>query len=227
MATRTSLTRAEVLVEQVEADIRERGLKPDDWITNKEELRVGSGMARATVNEAVRLLQDRGMVVPKPGPGGGLFVASQHPIVRLGRTLLRVEDSPSSIADAIEMREELEGLVMAQAAASRTDADVDDLRMLGQSIVDSTGDAELFIHRNWALHRRIAAIGRNQVLKSTYLGLLEYVDSSSVAASREDTTDDESYFAHRIALHLDLIDAVASGDEATAREAAARHSHRR
>ena len=75
-------------------------------------------MARGTVIEAVRLLQDRGVITVRPGPGGGLFVAEPSSVVRLGRTLLTVEGDAAGVADAIAVREELEPLVTELAAVT-------------------------------------------------------------------------------------------------------------
>ncbi|WUX26907.1 GntR family transcriptional regulator [Streptomyces sp. NBC_01438] len=37
------------------------------------------GVSVGTFNEALRLLQSRGLVTVKPGPGGGLFSGEQSP----------------------------------------------------------------------------------------------------------------------------------------------------
>jgi GntR family transcriptional repressor for pyruvate dehydrogenase complex len=42
-------------------------------------------VAPATLTEAVRLLQERGLVTVRPGPKGGIFVARPDPFARLGR----------------------------------------------------------------------------------------------------------------------------------------------
>src|SRR5207248_2246984 len=83
------------------------GLCPGDHLGSRGDLRGETGVARATVNEAIRLLQERRRIVLRPGPGGGLFVAPADPVVRLGRTLLTVLGEPLAVAGAIEVREQL------------------------------------------------------------------------------------------------------------------------
>ena len=51
------------------------GRRPGDRIATKDELRERFGVAVATINEAVRLLETRGVIEARPGPGGGIFVA--------------------------------------------------------------------------------------------------------------------------------------------------------
>ncbi|MGV9864756.1 FadR/GntR family transcriptional regulator [Rhodococcus koreensis] len=225
MAIQSTVTRAESLVAHIQDRIAAGELAPGDRVGTRKELQEESGMARGTVIEAVRLLQDRGVITVRPGPGGGLFVAEPSSVVRLGRTLLTVEGDAAGVADAIAVREELEPLVTELAARHRTDADVADLRRLMTVLEDSAGDPEAFIRAVWDLHRRIVAIGPNQVLRETYLSLETYVEQHATRASRERSATNSEYFARRIDVHRALVDAIESGDAAHARAAAQAHAH--
>src|SRR3954453_13018526 len=67
---------AEGVARDLEAQILGAGLAPGERLGTKDDLRQRFGVAVATVNEAVRLLEMRGLIVPPPGPGGGVFGAT-------------------------------------------------------------------------------------------------------------------------------------------------------
>src|SRR5580704_4033723 len=157
MALPTSRSRAEDVVFYVESAIEQRGLRPGDHIGTRADLRDETGVARATVNEAIRLLQERQRIAVRPGPGGGLFVAATDPVVRLGRTLLTVHGEPLAVAGAIEVREQLEPLVAVHAALHRTAKDGRELKALIGAMERSVDDVTEFVSLNWKLHTRIAA----------------------------------------------------------------------
>ena len=73
------VTRAELTAQRI-AD-RARGAAPGARLGTKKELRELCGVSVGTFNEALRLLQSRGVVAVRPGPRGGLFVAEQSPMV--------------------------------------------------------------------------------------------------------------------------------------------------
>ena len=124
MTPLAGMTRAEAVVQHVRGLINERGLAPGELIGTKTDIRETVGVAKATMNEAVRLLESQGIVTVRPGPGGGLFVARHDPVVRLGQSLLTVSAEPVSVADAVIVRELLEPQIIADAARYRTNADI-------------------------------------------------------------------------------------------------------
>src|SRR3954452_582110 len=117
-------TRAEQLAALIEDRIRSRGLTAGAPMGTIEEIRLESGLARATVSEAIRLLRDRGVLAIRPGRGGGLFVADQGPVVRMRHTLLSVREGPYAVADAVELRNDLEELIDIGAARCPRDDDL-------------------------------------------------------------------------------------------------------
>ena len=64
---------------------------PGDRLGSKEELRARCAVSVGTFNEALRIAQSRGVVLVRPGPGGGVFAAAQSPMVRLGNSVLALD----------------------------------------------------------------------------------------------------------------------------------------
>ena len=215
-------TRADDVVGFVEARIRRLDLKPGDRIGTRADLRSQTGVARATINEAIRLLQERQSVSLRPGPGGGLFVAAPNPVVALGRTLLSVDADPSTVAGAIELREQLEPLIARHAATYRTRTDVKDLKALFAALTRTLDEPARFSAAMVGLHVRIAAISPNPILRMTYVGLYHWVHDVSMV---EALPTDPNYVQSRLRIHRELVEAVIDGDPDAAGVAGVAHAH--
>ena len=222
MALPAARSRAEDVVVYVENAIEQRHLRPGDHIGTRAGLRDETGVARATVNEAIRLLQERRRISVRPGPGGGLCVAAPDPVGRLGRTLLTVHGEPRAVSGAIEVREQLEPLVAVHAAQHRTAKDGRELKSLITAMKKNLDDVAQFVSLNWDLHTRIAAISPNAVLRGTYIGLYEFVNQVSLVNPQP---RDSAYLAQRLKVHSDLVAAIVAGDITAAQSAAEAHRH--
>src|SRR5882724_658755 len=126
VSTRVSL--AEAIARELEAGITSGSPGPGQRIGTKDELRRRFGVAAATINEAVRLVERRGLLVAKPGPGGGIFVADTSARVRMNQFVLGYRWSEGTVADFHALRNALEALVCRDAAAHRRKGDVRELR---------------------------------------------------------------------------------------------------
>ncbi|WSY19041.1 FCD domain-containing protein (plasmid) [Embleya sp. NBC_00896] len=199
---------------------------PGARLGTKDELRGMCGVSVGTFNEALRLLQSRGLVTVRPGPGGGLFVAEQSPMVRLGNSVLALDADQTDVADAIRIRDSLEPLLIEDALWHGSPADIADLR--GElAVMERAVEAEdphAFAYANWHLHARIAAISPNPLLRSLYGSLLEIIESHtlSVLPAREQPL--QEYIRERHTLHVEIVDALESRDRDRAIELIRAHN---
>lgn len=214
---------AQHLATEIEALIGARGLRSGDRIATMEELRAQTGYGRATIGETTRLLAERGSVEVRPGRGGGLFVAQVSPVVRLRQTLLTVPQGATTVAHAISVRDALEELIALEAAANRTDADLRDLEACLAVMRRSDQDLEKFLHANWALHERIAAMVPNDLARALYTALMKCIAELSVRADPETSGTSTGYLAARMAVHEELVTAIVGGDPARIRAAVVAH----
>lgn len=213
-------TRAEELAAALDERIRSEHLAVGELVGTLDSLRAETGFAYSTVSEAVRLLRDRGVLEIRPGRNGGLFVAESGPVVRMRHTLLNVSEEPETVADAIELRDHLEALIDVSAARHCTERDAAVLNEL----LDTMRSAAMwddFLRANWALHERIAAICPNEMARAVYVGTLGHLGASS---ARIDDSDASEYRRQRTQIHVDLVGAIAAGDEPAVREAVSRHN---
>jgi len=217
-------SRADSLVAHVEQLIEKGGLTEGDRIANKGELRDQTGLSIATISEGIRLLQAKGRVIARPGPGGGLFVAEVPPLVRVGQSLLAVRGEAVTLRDSIVLRDALEPVIAADAARYRDEDDVADLRGLIEAMSLALDDPAKFLRANWRLHRRIAKISRNELVRTVYLGVARTIEDQVTEALHPDgRSAQRRYKEDRFELHVDYVSAIADGD--VKRATALAHSH--
>jgi DNA-binding FadR family transcriptional regulator len=198
--------RAEAVARDLEAQILGGGLSPGERLGTKDDLRQRFGVAVATVNEAVRLLEMRGLIEARPGPGGGVFVANSSVRVALKRTGLQATWGAARFADCLAVRNGLEGMVCRDAAANRTPEDVAALREILAAMEGRADDAGAYFELNWALHRRIAKGCRNAPLHSIYLTLLDFLEDGLRPGDLREFDPEVD-----LAVHRELVDAIEEG----------------
>ncbi|MDT2009768.1 FadR family transcriptional regulator [Rhodococcus opacus] len=176
----------------------------------KKELQERCGVAKGTFNEALRVLQSRGVITVRSGPGGGLFAASPTPIARLGNSILSLDAAEGDVADAVRIRDALDPLLIEDALDHSSAVDIARMRTALDVMQQSAdaGDATGFVRANWELHAAIARVSPNAILKSIYLSLLDLIESHTVSVEPVGDRPLSEYIAERQQLHADLVDAL-------------------
>jgi DNA-binding FadR family transcriptional regulator len=213
---------AEQIVLEVEASIRRERLPAGHRIGTKQELCARFGVAPATLAEALRVLRTRGAIAVRPGPGGGAFVADASPLIRLAQTVLALRDEGATVNDVVGVLDALDEAVITDAALHRTARDLRDLDALVGKLAAAWADPAQAGCCNWQLHRRIAEVTPNAVLRAFYQNLVDYIEGEDLQApnSAPDLRLDSE---DRLRVHYDIVAAIRSQDVAAVREVAFRH----
>jgi DNA-binding FadR family transcriptional regulator len=157
--------------EQVAVDLRARivdgTLKAGDRLPGERELAEHYQVSRNTVREALRSLENTGLLVmPKRGPGGGAFVASNYGgALRTGMSDL-VSLGFVKPADLGEARLVIEVAVARLAAERRTYGDLEALvrNMEQTAVAVKSGDLAEWTRLSFEFHRLLAKATQNPAL---------------------------------------------------------------
>ena len=188
--------------------------EPGERLGTKEELRAACGVSVGTFNEALRLVQARGVVSVRPGRVGGLFARRQSPLVRLGNSVLAMDEGATSVADAVRLRAALDPLLLEDAVRHASADDLAamrrELQRMGAAVADVDGPA--FLRAGWALHAQIAGVTPDAVLQSFSLSLLEIIESHAPAVPPPGRQPRPEHLASQYDLHAALVQAIADRD---------------
>ncbi|MEU2614878.1 FCD domain-containing protein, partial [Micromonospora sp. NPDC007271] len=168
---------------------------------------------------AESLAAPRGFTTPAPEPAGATEPGG---ILQFGESLLSLGAQAVTVADAIHVRDALEPLVLIEAAQYRTDEDIADCERILAEMAARLSDAKRFYQADWSLHRRLAGLCRNTLLRTVYEGLLSTLESHV-----DDVVPTEGlrdYLRRRLVVHTEIIDAIASGRVDRVRAAANAHA---
>jgi DNA-binding FadR family transcriptional regulator len=211
------VSRAELVARELEREIADN-LDAGARLGTKEDLRQRFGVAVATINEAVRLLETRGLIEARPGPGGGVFVSRPSTRVAFSHAVLGFTSDSTTYEQCLELRDALEPLVDRYAARHHKAADIRALNKVLRKMECSTSDPQAFFQANWTLHRRIAKLCRNVPLRSVYLTMIDFLQESVEHAEFPDF-DGEAL----LSVHRELVAAIDAGEGPQLEAAVAAH----
>lgn len=217
-------SRADMVAKALEAQVVAECHPPGHLLGTKDELQRRFGVARATLNEAVRLLHDRGIVETKSGPRGGVFVTRPDAGIQLGRFLVSIDRDVAAVSDQLEIRDHLEILLARHAALAATEDKAQSLRSLVDDLAAAEHSEQEQMRCIFALHDKIADLSANRTLVALYKGLLDNIRQNVDGAARHRQGAPEEFFARRTRVHRQLVEAIISGDPDRAEAAARSHN---
>jgi DNA-binding FadR family transcriptional regulator len=217
-----ALSRSEALASHLEQLIHIGQLPRGARLGTKTELRQRFKMAAGTVDQVVRLLHARGLIDTRQGPGGGLFVTAPTLGVRLSHLVLRFgADLDVTAADCLAVRNALELPLALDAASHATPADARALDRILREMRRVTKVPISYLQANWRLHRRIAEISPNAVLRGIYLTVLEFLEERLQGVEPDPVF--LSTAAENLRAHEELVAAIVAHDVTAVNRAIRRH----
>jgi DNA-binding FadR family transcriptional regulator len=214
------------VVSQIEDAILTGRIQTGQTLPSERELKDLFQISRGTLREALRVLEQKGLIEIRLGVGGGSVVRAVQ-ADRVSESLgLLIRSQKVSLNHLAEFRESLEGSVAAQAAERRT---ADDVRRLQELLACActgvkTGRQQraAFLEADKQIHMAIAEITRNpiyvSILSSIHDNIHRYYDRF---LSMNDRELRENYRDLR-----DLVAAIEKGAAADARRLAREHVQR-
>jgi DNA-binding FadR family transcriptional regulator len=206
------------LADELLAYIVDNALAPGTRLAPERQMLADTGRARATLREALRLLESRGVVEVRPGAAGGAFVRKPQP-ADLGTaitTVLLLEGA--SMLDVLAAREDMEVAALRRAAARIGPRHLAVMQDSVDRLREHIADRERFLVEAGRFHAVI-----NEAAESPVLRIL----NEALRATQMSSTSDYSVsYRRRVAdERQDIIDALVEGNAGLACERMRTHVH--
>jgi DNA-binding FadR family transcriptional regulator len=204
-----SLSRAQQVAAAIEDELLASGTPVGTSLGRRTDLMEQHRVSPTVMNEVLRILRDRGLVVVRPGPGGGVFVASRPPQVRLGALDLWFSGAGTDPLELFEARAHLEDLLTRVAVDRAGPQDVRDMEWAVDEM-QRADDPRAFLDANMRLHLAIARASRIPVLAGMYEAIVAILQASLTRAVLLD--GHEEMYRHNIAVHQQIVAAIRESD---------------
>ncbi|TQC48819.1 FadR family transcriptional regulator [Rhodococcus sp. WS4] len=163
-STRQRRKRAEKLSETVAREIVRdmRGLPANSMLPPESVMLETYQVGRGSLREALRILEVHGLLIIRPGPGGGPMVAESESVDFAKMASLHLHMAGATYRDVIEARLVMEP-VMARLAAERQDKSILQQLQVYVDLPAPTKDQE-YIHSVSNFHSLVSGVSTNPVL---------------------------------------------------------------
>src|ERR1700691_1793992 len=155
---------SDVLAGELRERILTGELAEGDPLPAERELVKQTQMSRATVREALRILEVQNLVRVRAGRAGGAFVQRPTTKSMASSVSMLIRGRQIKLADLMETREALEPFCAELAARKHTDDDLAVLDRANRDIADPDADLPAFLQANLEWHVGVAMAGHNELL---------------------------------------------------------------
>lgn len=209
----------EAIARRIVDEVIARDLAVGAALPTEADMALMYGVSRATVREALRILEANGLVQIRPGRYGGPRVGDVDPIA-FGRTLTWfLQMRRTRFWELLEARVIMEPMMAALAAQRRDSGALDDLEAAVESHRQLGGDDDAgYLAATQDFHGCIAGISGNGVLDLFGRALKEIYTERAISAVQP-----ASRRGAVLLEHTAVVDAIRDGDPARAETAMRDH----
>jgi GntR family transcriptional regulator, transcriptional repressor for pyruvate dehydrogenase complex len=187
----------------------------------ERELVKQTQMSRATVREALRILEVQNLVRVRAGRAGGAFVQRPTTKSMASSVSMLIRGRQIKLADLMETREALEPFCAELAARKRTDDDLAVLDRANDDIADPDADLPAFLQANLDWHVGVALASHNELL----IGLMTALSQAIYTGTENAAFVDDDVRAVTARAHRSITSAIRSRDADAASRRMRRHVH--
>ncbi|MBI9084717.1 MAG: FadR family transcriptional regulator [Desulfobacterales bacterium] len=214
------------VVEQIQNAILRGDLKTGDMLPPERELKETFKTSRGTLREALRILEQKGLIEIKLGVSGGAVVKSAMVDQFADNLALIVRFQQIPLIHLAEFREGVEGAVAAIAALRAQKKDLDLLKsLLAEARIHVDGGAgqwDAFLSVDKKVHQALATITGNPM----YIMVHQVVHDNIQRYYDQFLPADEKRLNENFQDLCDIVDAIGRGEATEARIFAQRHVRR-
>jgi GntR family transcriptional repressor for pyruvate dehydrogenase complex len=158
------------IIEQIRDAVLSGQFKPGDKLASENELISQFEVSKATMREALRVLEVMGLVEIRKGVGGGVFIAEVEMKTTINSIINFLHFKSVSIKDITMLRYLLEPSVAQIAASKITEEDIQKLEdIIGEQTIDSQAE----VLRGISFHRYLARMTQHPIL----ILIMDFIDN--------------------------------------------------
>ena len=211
----------DVLARQLRERILNGEIEEGTALPAERELVKQTQMSRATVREALRILEVQNLVKVKAGRAGGAFVQRPSTASMTTSVTTLIRGRQIKLADLMETREALEPFCAELAAAKRTEEDLETLDRANDAIADPNADLARFLQANLDWHVGVAIASHNELL----IGFMTALSQAIYAVTENASFIDETVRDVTARAHKSITKAIRDKDAEAAGRRMRRHVH--
>lgn len=212
---------ADVLAGILREKILEGDLQEGADLPNERDLGVQSGLSRASVREALRILEGEGLIATRTGRNGGSAVLRPSSATIERSVAIFIRGQRIRFEAVLETRAAIEPPSARFAALHRTDADIAEIERCHAKLklASEAGDVAAYVRANLDWHVEVVRASHNELL----IAFISAVSQSVYVATDVEGFNSIEVRNAVIRAHQQVMDAIKARDGDAAARRMARH----
>lgn len=212
---------ADVLADILREKILQGDLDEGTDLPNERDLGTQSGLSRASVREALRLLEGEGLITTRLGRNGGSAVVRPSSATIERSVGIFIRGQRIRFEAVLEARAAIEPPSARFAAMHRSDADLQEIRKSHAKLeqASAAGDVEAYVRANLDWHVQVVRASHNELL----IAFISAMSQSVYAATDLEGFNSVEVRHSVIRVHQRVIEAIEARDGDAAARRMGRH----
>ena len=210
---------SDILAARLRDLILNGGLVPGQSLPAERNLVIESGLSRAPVREALRVLEAEGLIVTRPGRSGGSVVTlpARDSIARSVEQFVRAHGV--RLESLLDCRLAVEPMLAKLAAENRTLDELAELDRLHEAFIASVTNVDTYRCVNLDWHLAVARASRNEPMTA----LMEAIATPILDAARDKHVTTPEIRREAVKAHGSIMRAIRTQDARAAFDRMSRH----